>query len=382
MRQADRWRQRRAPSPSSRFHACTQSECIRPNRGMSEAARRTRIAIRRLVGGAMSARRREVCPRPSVDAMAIESASLSPEPRAYRAQRPLAFRQMKRPRLEWGEKTEGMLRNLLKQAQRDLGAGMILVNETQSSLERWWNIIRREESEKREAGTPTNREAEDLRERLAALLRELEVVANRVKDELGDVSSAAAGMFPPAAVAASLSLDALLEDDPIGPRQERRPPSDREMWMDAFDLEAGPWALHLAGAALPKPQLTVSVRGNEVGEPPAAPFLALVRPVEGFETVNLDSSGSGKIALPAGESVMLLQAAASWCDPAGVSPAQVRVSVRLVSSCHGDVLRPCGFDRHCSKARCRRVARSGWRVSRCRLCGSDGDGRESRQEAR
>jgi hypothetical protein len=49
-----------------------------------------------------------------------------------------------------------------------------------------------------------------------------------------------------------------------------------------------------------------------VGAPSAEPFLTLVRPAEGFETVNLDSSGSGKIALPADESVMLLQADEIW----------------------------------------------------------------------
>ena len=49
---------------------------------------------------------------------------------------------------------------------------------------------------------------------------------------------------------------------------------------------------------------------------------------------------------------------------------------------HGDVLRSGGFDRHCRQARCRRVARSGWRLSRRRFGGGDGDGRPGRQEAR
>jgi hypothetical protein len=79
-------------------------------------------------------------------------------------------------------------------------------------------------------------------------------------------------------------------------------------------LLAGPWAPNLAGTALPKPQLAVSVRGDQVEAPSLEPFLiiSLVRPAEGFETVHLDSSGSGKIGLPAGESVMLLQADEVW----------------------------------------------------------------------
>jgi hypothetical protein len=68
-------------------------------------------------------------PQPSLDAP-FASAALAFEPQAYRASRPLAFRQMKRPRLEWGEKTEGMLRSVLERARRDLDAGTSLVNET------------------------------------------------------------------------------------------------------------------------------------------------------------------------------------------------------------------------------------------------------------
>jgi hypothetical protein len=40
--------------------------------------------------------------------------------------------------------------------------------------------------------------------------------------------------------------------------------------------------------------------------------LTLVRPAEAFETVNLDSSGIGEIALPTGDSVVLLQAEEIW----------------------------------------------------------------------
>jgi hypothetical protein len=93
---------------------------------------------------------------------------------------------------------------------------------------------------------------------------------------------------------------------------ERARRADREIWADAFDLAAGPWALHLTGTAHPTPQLTVWLRENQMGPPPIEPFLTLVRPSEGFETINLDSSGSGKMALLTGDSVMLLQADEVW----------------------------------------------------------------------
>ena len=54
------------------------------------------------------------------------------------------------------------------------------------------------------------------------------------------------------------------------------------------------------------------MRANQVGSPSVEPFRTLVRPAEGFETMHLDPCGSGKIALPAGESVMLLQADEVW----------------------------------------------------------------------
>lgn len=269
-----------------------------------------RIDIRRM--GEILQFRDATRPRPSFDVAQFASAALAFEPRAYRASRPLAFRQMKRPRLEWDEKMKGMFRSVLERARRDLDAATSIVNDIQSLLEGWWNINRREDSEARERDVPGDYEAEDLQERLAELLRDLEIAASQIKDELGDVASLTAGMFPTAQIAASPSLDALVEKRGVVALHARSVPSDREMWADFFDLEAGPWGLHLVGIAFPKPQLVVSVRANQMGAPSVEPFLTLVRPTEGFEMVNLDSSGNGKIALPVGESVMLLQADEIW----------------------------------------------------------------------
>ena len=115
-----------------------------------------------------------------------------------------------------------MLRNLLQRARRDLDAGMSLVNEAQSSLERWWDINRREESETREGGAPADPEAESVRERLTELLHELEMVADRINDELGDIASATAGLFPAAPSAGVALSDKLFEEDLVVAQQEQR----------------------------------------------------------------------------------------------------------------------------------------------------------------
>jgi hypothetical protein len=103
-----------------------------------------------------------------------------------------------------------------------------------------------------------------------------------------------------------------LRVDKLSALVELRLPTDQERWTDGFDLEAGPWAIHLTGSAVPTPRLVISLRGDQVRMPSVDPFLTLVRPAEGFETVNLDSSGIGEVALPTGHSVMLLQADEVW----------------------------------------------------------------------
>ena len=246
--------------------------------------------------------------RPSLDIAQLKPAAAAFELREYRPSNPQVFRQIKGPGFEWGAKTEIVLRDLLARARHDLDAGMRLVNESQSLLESWWNSIRREETETREGGGPEVRHAEKLREHLTQLLSRLEIFANRINEELRDVASAAGVLPAIRGRALQGASDALFEGDPVA----RLLSDDWEMWADIFDLEAGPWALHLAGTATPIPQLTVFLRANRVGIPSVEPFLTLVRPAEGFETVVLDSSSSGKVALPAGESVILLQADEIW----------------------------------------------------------------------
>jgi hypothetical protein len=268
--------------------------------------------IRRHTAGRVDIRRRgdilqfrdATRPSPSF----VESYAPAPDLTVARAT-PLPAFQM-RQRLERAVKMEDTLRNVLARVRRDLDAGMSLVNETQSSLERWSKIIRREESETSERGAWGDREAEDLRHHMVVTFLKLKDLAGRINEELGAVSML--DLFAKEdPVAASVSMDLVM--DLFGAAQlKSRSPPDRKTWTNTFGVEAGPWALHLAGTTAPAPHLAVSLHSNQVGSPSVEPFLTLVRPSEGFEMVNLDSSGSGKIALPPGESVMLLQADEVW----------------------------------------------------------------------
>jgi hypothetical protein len=210
------------------------------------------------------------------------------EPSAYRASRQLPFRNMKHPRVKSAEETEGMLRDALERAQHHFDAGKNLVKEAQLLLERWRSISRRENLETRRSAVPGDREAESIDQRLNELRRVLERIAKGINDELGGIASATAGMFLSA------------------------PPADREPWSDTFAIEAGPWAVHLTGTARPAPELAIDIRAKVAAIASMELFLTLVRPVQGFQTVNLDSSGNGKVALPRGDSVMLVQGDEVW----------------------------------------------------------------------
>jgi hypothetical protein len=209
------------------------------------------------------------------------------------------------------QKHGAMLRNVLARARRDLDTGMSLVNEAESSLERWSNIIRRQQSETSEHGAWGDRDAEDLRHHMRASLLGLQNLANQISQELGAVSKLDLFAKDPSAEENRVAAYQDLFVERLVAAEASRLPPNRETWTNTFGVEAGPWALHLAGTTVPTPQLAVSLH-EKVGAPSVEPFLTLVRPAEGFETVHLDSSGSGKIGLPAGESVMLLQADEVW----------------------------------------------------------------------
>lgn len=51
---------------------------------------------------------------------------------------------------------------------------------------------------------------------------------------------------------------ALFDQDRTDAEDELLLPADRETWTDAFDIEAGPWAVHLTGTAR-EPHLVIAL---------------------------------------------------------------------------------------------------------------------------
>jgi hypothetical protein len=77
------------------------------------------------------------------------------------------------------------------------------------------------------------------------------------------------------------------------------------------------------------------------------------------------------------DAIALLRAdpSAPLTPPAPASTALPIAVGGRAPACHGDVLRSGGFDPHCGEARCRGMARPGWRLSRRRFGGGHRDGR-------
>src|SRR5262249_6170866 len=138
-------------------------------------------------------------------------------------------------------------------------------------------------------------------EELRRLLHELARVAKVLYAFSGDPSHAASRTFSNFAQSFEHAARAQLESE-----------GDRETWAAAIDIKAGPWALHLTGTAVPKCHREIGLRKDQEAELPAEAFLTLVRPARDFELVHLDSSGNGKVALPRGESIVLVQSNEIW----------------------------------------------------------------------
>jgi hypothetical protein len=202
----------------------------------------------------------------------------------------------------------------------DYGHAMMLVEEVQLLL-RLHEINR---ATQREAGVTDDLgsdHADTIQERLESLIPELLMARDRISERFAHLLSIvdelrSAGRTESASPeeAASASLEEAAEfrefrsDEAWG--VVRVP--DYETWADAFDVRAGPWALHLTGTARPTPQLSVMLSSADQEVADEQPFLTLVRPKQGFESANIDSAGRATIALPRGESVLLVQHDEVW----------------------------------------------------------------------
>jgi hypothetical protein len=186
---------------------------------------------------------------------------------------------------------------VLDRVRRDFDAGLNIVNEVQPLVARWEEFDRRSRFKGKERDGPL------LEERLTELLCELQRLGAGIKANIRELAIDAG---PPRASYA-MAASQVVADSQLPPL-----PADHGMWVDTFTIEAGPWLLHLTGSAMPTPQLAVTLLGDRDRVSREEPFLTLVRPAQGFEIVNLDSSGNGKIALPPRESVLLVQSDEVW----------------------------------------------------------------------
>jgi hypothetical protein len=232
----------------------------------------------------------------------------------------LPFRKAKRPQPRPSQKAKASATYALQRASRsgagdlrrglasDFGAVMSLVQELESLLTALQELDKRAQSEPLGTEVPDDNNAQNVRRRLIGLLPDVRMIAERISEQFSHLLSMMTDMAG-ASRTSFESSDAVMEYEPL-PYPASLP--DLETWSEACDVAAGPWTLHLSGRALPRPELAVALRGNSEEASAIEPFLTMVQPARGFELVNLDTSGSGKVALPNGESVMLVQGDEVW----------------------------------------------------------------------
>jgi hypothetical protein len=222
----------------------------------------------------------------------------------------MARRELPHSQLRWGPKVGLMLANMLQRAARDFVGGRNLANEALSLLEKWehFNLGRdRRQFETRGTGSPEPDAAGEVSERLMEVLSELQRLADRIREDMNSVTSSTGRVEPPRP--RSLLFEPARE---LARRFDMPPTLETDRWSDTIGVEAGPWALQLSGTALPAPELAVTLCGADEKTAPVEPFLTLVSPKQGFETANVDSDGHVKVALPQGDSVLLVQGDEVW----------------------------------------------------------------------
>lgn len=249
------------------------------------------------------------------------------EPLFARSRLPSDFQSSRRRALQWGPKAEFMLRNMLERTERDLAWARMLIEEARPLLARWAQINL--ELEQRQIGVPTDEEprrveASRVGERLVELLNSVQERCDQIRGHIYEI-------IPSVTTDASLAASARVEDqaneDPLAElsrlialRDVFQPDEDeelaydfdREEWSETINVEAGPWEIDFAGTARPGPRLAITLSSVERQLTHSNPFLTLVRPQEGFETVDFDPSGRAHIALPRGDSTLLLQGDEVW----------------------------------------------------------------------
>jgi hypothetical protein len=202
---------------------------------------------------------------------------------------------------------------LLERASGPLITGRELV-ERALSLLAWWERLNLDRAKL----NPVEDEARDselqiISERLADVLLQLQRESNQLADDvrqtvsttiegaLGDAFSFLVGLRAEfrSTPAARTSYAKLASYEASG--------ADLNGWSEVATVDAGSWSLLLAGTASPSPILFVTLQALDTQAASEPPTLSLVRPNQGFETANVESEGLGKVNLPVGQTILLVQ---------------------------------------------------------------------------
>jgi hypothetical protein len=224
---------------------------------------------------------------------------------------PPAFLKGKRPQGRSDRETEARLLSALERARSHFHAGRRLIDEMEALLERPQGAGRREGSEPRDEDLSRSGSIERVRRQLRELLHQFQIIAKTTSMIIASVE--ATSSTGPSLLEAPL----LLERDDL--QAFLMPQGDHETWEDAVSVQAGPWGVNLSGTARPSPRLRVAVGEGRHESPHSEPFLALVRPRQGFEPATIDSEGRASFPLTPGESVLLVQDDEVW---------EIRLSLR------------------------------------------------------
>ena len=229
----------------------------------------------------------------------------------------VSFREMRAPRLQERRAARSMLGDMLDETIRDLATARNIVDEVRLLLGRW-EKLRRELLGKSsdEPTTPGSGpdETSAIERRLLALLDGTRLISHAsVRAVVDDAIAAAVDHVEPWADAQRpRSLQPATEMLSAIRTSLQAPESGPRGWSETIEVTAGSWALQLSGTALPAAQLAVTLRGTDASAVSEQPMLTLIRPNESFETASLDSDGQAELALPEGESLLLVQGDEVW----------------------------------------------------------------------
>jgi hypothetical protein len=226
-----------------------------------------------------------------------------------------------------GSKTRLKRIKILERATSQVMAGKNLLEHAQTLFAEWKQLnfvkgssqkqqFRTEDPEKQQIQTANLQdEANQIGERLADVLLRLQQSTDELRDEgLRDEGKHTNSLEHETSEFQDDAFVLLLESSHIARLESAEvgswPPIPSNVvrdWSETMSVQAGPWLFRLEGTFVPSPTLAVTLLSLDAQGTPDLPLLTLVRPKEGFEAANIDSSGLAKFHLSAGQSALLVQ---------------------------------------------------------------------------